>query len=148
MNEKIVKDTICQVLVEEKSLQLLYKLLYDFLPHREELPSDYLGLSDGLGLSFKSEKELLNYFFSQALTDQTFYWNQYHHNPDHIMLGASLTFDNMMIISLTLDVSEIKAEEYLARLKKLSNSNVGTISYINPVIFDFGEEFIEYCAAN
>lgn len=139
---KNMTDIICQVYAGEKSKFKIDLVLAMFVPGCDELNLDYASRPDDESYIFKTEHEMINYFIDNSGVEQTFYWNKYHDNPDKIMVGANITNDDKLIISLTLDGNEGTATSYLNRLKAVWESTVGVISYTDPVEYDNGEDFI------
>ncbi|GAL87816.1 hypothetical protein Fleli_0133 [Sporocytophaga myxococcoides] len=85
---------------------------------------------------------MINYFIENTGLNQTFYWNKNHDNPDKIMVGANITEDDKLIMSLTIDGNEETESKYFEKLKNILNSDIGVISYINPVEYNNGQDFI------
>jgi hypothetical protein len=91
---------------------------------------------------------MINYFIENAGLDQTFYWNKSHSNPDKIMVGANITEDNKLIMSLTFDGTEETESLYFEKLKNILSSDIGVISYINPAEYKNGKDFLAKYAYN
>ncbi|AFM02633.1 hypothetical protein Fleli_0133 [Bernardetia litoralis DSM 6794] len=142
-NQEIIKDIICQVLVKQKSKEIIYKALNEFLPNYEKLDFSLYSKIDDEDYVFESEKKVIDYFINTPNLKQTFYWAKEQNNQDKIMVGANITNDNMLIISLTLDGTLEIERKYYLRLKQFLDSQIGVISYINPVEYDNGQDFIE-----
>ncbi|CAL2094321.1 protein of unknown function [Tenacibaculum sp. 190524A02b] len=136
-----MRDVICQVLVEEKSKDLIFSVLNKFIPDYEKLNLDYTGKIDDINYIFKSEEEMINYYVEKDKVNQTFYWNKYENNPDKIMVGVNILADNQIVFSLTIDGCEQKETEYFRELKSFLKSEIGVVSYINPVEYDSGKDF-------
>lgn len=146
MKDKIVKDIICQVLANDKSKEIIDKVLDEFLPGYDKLNLDYTCPPDNPDYRFKSEDEMVNYFIDTPDSNQTFYWSKQNDNQDKLMVGADITSDDKLIISLTLDGTLETGSKYFQRLKGLLNSNTGVITYVNPAEYNTGQEFIvKYC---
>ena len=109
----------------------------------EILNLDYASRLGDENYMFKSEDEMINYFIENTGLDQTFYWNKNYDNPDKIMVGAIITADDKLIMSLTIDGTQETESKYFEKLKKLLNSDIGVISYINPADYDNGQDFIK-----
>jgi hypothetical protein len=138
---KFIKDMICQVYAGTKSKKTINLVLDTFLPGREKLNLDYASKPDEAEYVFRSEEEMINYFIDNTGLTQTFYWNKYSENPDNIMVGANITADDKLIMSLTFDGDEAAAIKFLKKLKDLLNSKIGVISYINPADYKNGQDF-------
>jgi hypothetical protein len=63
-------------------------------------------------------------------------------NPDKIMVGAIITEEDKLIMSLTIDGNEETENKYFEKLKIILNSGIGVISYINPADYKNGQDFI------
>ncbi len=113
-----------------------------FILEYEKLNLAYASRFDDIDYIFKSEDEMINYFIENSGLTQNFYWNQYHDNPDKIMVGEIITDDDKVIISLTIDGNAETENKYFEKLKKILNSDIGVISYINPADYENGLDFI------
>lgn len=142
-NQEIIKDIICQVLVKQKSKEIIYKVLNEFLTNYEKSDLSPYSKIDDENYIFESEEEMINYFIDTPNLRQTFYWTKTKENLDKIMVGANITTDNMLIISLTLDGTLETEQKYYLRLKQFLNFKIGVISYINSAEYDNGQDFIE-----
>lgn len=136
-----MRDVICQVLVEEKSKDLIFSVLNKFIPDYEKLNLDYTGKIDDINYIFKSEEEMISYYVEKDKVNQTFYWNKNENNPDKIMVGVNILADNQIVFSLTIDGCEQKETEYFRELKNFLKSEIGVVSYINPAEYDSGKDF-------
>lgn len=136
------KDIICQVYAGQKSKKTIELVLTTFIPGYEKLNNDYTFRPDDTEYVFKTEEEMISYFIDNSGLTQTFYWNKYHDNPDNIMVGANITDDDKLIMSLTIDGNDSILANYYERLKALINSKIGTISYVNPAEYENGQDFI------
>ena len=103
MKEEIIPDIICSVFAGPKAKEPIYSVLNEFLPQYKKLDPDYAIPPDDDEYEFQSEEEMINYFIDNSNVDQTFYWNQSEDNPDRIMVGANITNDDMLVITLTID---------------------------------------------
>ena len=139
---EITTDIICQIYAGQKSRKTIDLILNIFIPEYEKLSLDYASKPDDEDYIFKTEDEMINYFMENDGLTQTFYWNKSHNNPDKIMVGANITNDDKLIMSLTIDGNEQTETKYFNRLKDFLNSDIGVISYINPVKYDNGQDFI------
>ena len=137
----VIRDIICQVYAGQKSRKTIDLVLSTFLPEYEKLNLDYASRPDDRDYVFKTEDEMINYFIENPGLEQTFYWNQYKGNPDKIMVGANITTDDKLIMSLTIDSNEEIEKLYFERLKDLLQSSIGVISYINPADYSSGQDF-------
>lgn len=139
---EVIKDIICQVYAGQKSRKTIDLVLNTFIPEYEELNLDYASRTDDEDYIFNSEDEMINYFIENTGLSQAFYWNKYHDNPDKIMVGAIITNDDKLIMSLTFDGNKETEIKYFEKLKNTLNSDIGVISYINPADYDDGQDFI------
>ncbi len=139
---EIIRDIICQVYAGQKSRKTIDLVLNTFIPEYKKLNLDYASRVDDANYIFKTEDEMINYFIENTGLDQTFYWNKYYDNPDKIMVGAVITADDKLIMSLTIDGTEETESKYFEKLKNLLNSDIGVISYIDPADYDNGQDFI------
>ena len=137
-----IRDIICQVYAGQKSIKTIELVLNTFIPEYEKLNSDYASRADDEDDVFKTEDEMINYFIENTGLAQTFYWNQYQANSDNRMVGANITRDNQLIMSLTIDGNEETGKEYFEKLKELLKSTVGVISYTNTADYDSGQDFV------
>ncbi|UPQ79010.1 hypothetical protein M0M57_15495 [Flavobacterium azooxidireducens] len=126
----------------QKSRKTIDLVLNTFIPEYEKLNLDYASRLDDENYIFKTEDEMINYLIENTGLDQTFYWNKNYDNPDKIMVGAIITADDKLIMSLTIDGTEETESKYFEKLKNLLNSDIGVISYINPADYDNGQDFI------
>lgn len=145
---EIIRDIICQVYAGQKSKKTIDLVLNTFIPEYEKLNLDYASLLDDEDYIFESEDEMINYFMENTGLTQTFYWNKNHDNPDRIMVGAIITEDDKLIMSLTIDCTEETEIEYFEKLKNVLNSDIGVISYINPADYENGQDFISKYGQN
>jgi hypothetical protein len=145
---EIIRDIICQVYAGQKSKKTIDLVLNTFIPEYEKLNLDYASRLDDEIYIFKTEDEMINYFIENTGLTQTFYWNKNHNNPDGIMIGAIITEDDKLIISLTIDGNEKTENKYFERLKTVLNSEVGVISYINPADYENKQDFISKYGQN
>jgi hypothetical protein len=136
-----MKDIICQVYAGNKSLQKIKLVLNEFLPDYESLNLDYAAKMEDESYVFKSESEMLGYFIDTPNVQQTFYWNQVKNNPDRIMVGANITTDNQLVMSLTVDGTPEIESLYLNKLKTVLHSEISVVSYVDPADYDSGEDF-------
>lgn len=139
---EIIRDIICQVYAGHKSRKTIDLVLNLFIPEYEKLNIDYTCKPDDENYIFSTEDEMINYFIENDGLIQTFYWNKNHNNPDKIMVGANITDDDKLIMSLTFDGNEEIEKKYFNRLKEILQADIGVISYINPVDYDNGKDFI------
>ncbi len=139
--EEFIRDIICQVLVLEKSKELIYSVLNEFIPGYEKINLDYTGKPNDENYVFESEDEMVSCYVDTLNVSQTFYWNKYEGNKDKIIVGANITDDNQIVFSLTFNGTLKTEAEYYLRLKKFLNSNIGVISYVNPAVYDNGKDF-------
>ena len=140
---KMNKDIVCQIYAGQKSKKTIELVLNNFIPEYNKLNLDYASPLLNEDYIFKNEDEMLNYFIEKKGINQTFYWNQYHNNANRIMVGAIITDDDKLIMSLTFDGDKETETKYFEKLKNILNSNIGVISYINPVDYENGKDFIK-----
>jgi hypothetical protein len=145
---EIIRDIICQVFAGQKSKKTIDLILNTFIPEYEKLNLDYASRLDNEEYIFESEDEMINYFIENIGLTQTFYWNKSHNNPDRIMVGAIITEDDKLIMSLTIDGTEETESKYFEKLKNALNSDIGVISYINQAEYDNGQDFIKKYGQN
>ncbi|HYF01928.1 MAG TPA: hypothetical protein VEC36_01020 [Patescibacteria group bacterium] len=143
MANEVIPDIICQVYAGDKSVAIIHTVLNKFLPGYEKLNVDYAFKPDDPKYVFKTEDEMVNYFLDKKGLEQTFYWNKYQDNPDKIMVGANITTDDKLVISLTFDGNSETKFKYFQALKNLLNSEIGVITYVNPAEYKNGEDFIK-----
>lgn len=136
-----IQDIICQVLVQDKSKELIYAVLNEFIPEYETINLDYTGKPDNENYKFESEDEMISSYIQTPNIEQTFYWNKYENNPDKIMVGANITTDNQIVFSLTFNGTQEMEAQYYGRLKKFLKSKIGVISYIYPAEYNNGNDF-------
>ncbi|MDR6370761.1 hypothetical protein J2795_002473 [Chryseobacterium bernardetii] len=139
---EIIMEIVCQVYAGQKSRKTIDLVLNTFLPGYEKLNLNYTYPRHDKNYIFKTEDEMIGYFIENPGLDQTFYWNKYHDNPDKIMVGANITDDDKLVISLTMDTTEDKKNMYFDQLKKVLQSDIGVITYVNPADYEDGEDFI------
>lgn len=137
----MIMDIVCSILANENSSKVIYDVLNKFLPNYEKLNLDYTNPPNDENYEFKSEDEMLNYFVEHKEFAQTFYWNKYQDNPGKIMVGANITDDDKLIMSLTFNGTNETEQKYYLELKSILNSEIGVISYVNPAEFENGEDF-------
>jgi len=143
-----IKAIICQVYVGEKSRKTIDLVLNTFIPEYEKLNLDYASRLDDEDYIFESEDEMINYFIENTGLAQTFYWNKNQDNPDRIMVGAIITEDDKLIMSLTIDGNKETENKYFEKLKNILNSDIGVVSYINPADYENGHDFISKYGQN
>lgn len=139
---EIIRDIICQVYAGQKSRKTIDLVLNTFIPEYEKLNLNYASQLDDKDCIFKTEDEMINYFIENTGLTQNFYWNKNHNNPDRIMVGAMITEDDKLIMSLTIDGNKEAENKYFEKLKNILKSDIGVISYINPADYEDGYDFI------
>ena len=137
----IIRDIVCQVLVEEKSKALIYSVLNEFIPEYESINLDYTTKPNDDEYKFNTEDEMISCFVDTQNVRQSFYWNKYNNNPDKIMVGANITDDNKIVLSLTFNGTRETEAKHYRRLQEVLNSCIGVISYVNPAEYDNGSDF-------
>ncbi len=135
-------DIVCQVYAGQKARKTINLVLNTFLPGYEKLNPDYTYPSHNKNYIFKTEDEIIDYFIENPTLTQTFYWNKFHDNPDKIMIGVNITDDDKLIISLTVDGTKETEQRYFNQLKEVLQSDIGVVSYVDPVDYENGEDFI------
>lgn len=138
---EFVRDIVCQVFAGEKSAEKIKMTLVEFLPNYETLNLDYASKLDDENYLFESESEMILYFINTPNVSQTFYWTSAKNNPDKIMIGANITSDDQLIMSLTFDGLIHLENDYLRKLKSLLKSDIGVVSYTNPAEYENGQDF-------
>ncbi|HCC92736.1 MAG TPA: hypothetical protein DEQ26_00140 [Flavobacteriaceae bacterium] len=138
----MIKDIICQVYAGQKSKKMIDLVLNNFISEYEKLNLDYALPISNLDDNFNSEEEMISYFIEKKEIDQTFYWSQVHNNPNRIMVGAIITDDDKLIMSLTFDGDKEIEKKYFNKLKCILNSEIGIISYVNPAEYENGKDFV------
>ena len=139
---EIIIDIVCQVYAGQKSRKTIDLVLNTFIPGYGKLNLNYTYPRHDKDYIFKTEDEMIGYFIENPALDQTFYWTKYHDHPDRIMVGANLTDDDRLIMSLTMDTTEEKRDMYFDQLKKLLQSDIGIVTYVDPAAYEDGEDFI------
>ena len=119
----IHRDIICQVLACERSEYVVLSALEVFLGDYEATSPDNDDFAEMI-----STKE----------AEQTFYW---HGKSRNFMMGANLTSDDKLVMSLTFDATEQDADEYLEKLKSHLKSDIGVTSSPFPAEFSNGQDF-------
>ena len=125
-----------------KSKETIDLVLKTFLNGYEELNVDYAFKPEDEEYVFKTEQEMINYFIERTGIEQCFYWNKETDNPEKIMVGANITRDDKLIMSLTIYVTDTVGKMYLNRLKQLLRTNIGVLTYTDPAEYEDGEDFI------
>ncbi|MDM1546455.1 hypothetical protein HX096_01055 [Empedobacter falsenii] len=138
----MIKDIICQVYAGQKSKKMIDLVLNNFISEYEKLNLDYALPISNLDDNFNSEEEMISYFIEKKEIDQTFYWSQVHNNPNRIMVGAIITDDDKLTMSLTFDGDKEIEKKYFNKLKCILNSEIGIISYVNPAEYENGKDFV------
>lgn len=139
---EIIRDIICQVYAGQKSRKTIDLVLNTFIPDYEKLNLNYTSQIDDDEYIFESEDEMINYFIENTGLAQIFYWNKNDDNPDRIMVGAIITEDDKLIMSLTVDGNDETKSRYFEELKCILNSDIGVISYVNPAYYENGQDFV------
>lgn len=143
--EDFFRDIVCQVLANSKSKEIIDSVLKEFLPSYDKINLDYACKPDDKDYIFESEDEMISFFIDTSSISQVFYWNQVENNPDNLTVGADITSDNYLIISLTLDGTQATGLKYLKRLKQFLNSGIGMLTYVDPAEYEDGKEFQSMC---
>ncbi|RYY11720.1 MAG: hypothetical protein EOO04_34750 [Chitinophagaceae bacterium] len=137
-----ITDIVCSALAKECSKEIIDAARKHFLPDYQPLNLDYACKPDAPDQPFPSEDEMILFFTDNPGHDQFFYWNQQQDNPDKVMLGAHITHDHHLIISLTLNGTSTTRANYYHALKTLLHADAATISYSTPAKYDDGADFI------
>ncbi|MNV00512.1 hypothetical protein D3C71_906770 [compost metagenome] len=138
---EFVRDIVCQVFAGEKTVEKIRITLFEFLPDYETLNLDYASKIYDENYLFESESEMIRYFIDTPNVSQTFYWTSAKNNPEKIMIGANITSDDQLIMSLTFDGIIDFENGYLRKLKNLLKSDIGVISYTDPAEYKNGQDF-------
>ncbi|PWN69196.1 hypothetical protein C1631_014130 [Chryseobacterium phosphatilyticum] len=138
----IIVDIICQVYAGQKSVKTIDLVLNTFLSGYDKLNLDYAHPGHDKNYIFKTEDEMIRYFIETPSITQTFYWNKYYGNPEKIMVGANITDDGKLIMSLTLNGDKETEKRYFDQLKSILQSDIGVVTYVEPVDYEDGEDFI------
>jgi len=133
------RDIICHVLAPTCSENIIYHVLDKYIPNRETLNLEYAAHLDGK--RFQSERDMVRHFINRDYSGRTFYWKSETETPDNLMVGADITSDKRLIMSLTLDGTEQRANAYLVELKSVLKSNAGVISHTIPAPYETGQDF-------
>ncbi|TZF95055.1 hypothetical protein FW781_14260 [Chryseobacterium panacisoli] len=139
---EIIIDIVCQVYAGQKARKTIDLVLNTFLPGYEKLNLNYTYPRHDKNYIFKTEDEMIGYFIETPAITQTFYWNKYHDNPNKIMVGADITDDNKLIMSLTLNGTKETEKMYFDQLKSILQSDIGVVSHVDPADYEDGEDFI------
>lgn len=135
-------EAVCCVLATQRSRDVIDLTLSTFIPQFEQLDPDYASPPNDPNGTFATAQEMIDYFVLNETCEQAFFWNQPRDNPEQIMIGAFLTSDAQLIISLTLPADGKREHTYLEKLMRLLNSDTGVISYHDPPAFNDGADFI------
>lgn len=122
-------DAICCALTANRTVEVIYRVLQQYIPGYEQLPGDYGVLSLPDELTFPDEDALLHFCVADYALSGSFFWNKWHGNPHRIMVGAVLTNDGQLVMSLTMPATQTgRVEEiYLSELQLLIGSDCGVI---------------------
>jgi len=122
-------DSICCALTNNRTIETVYQVLNHYLPGYEKLPGDYGIAGVPEELTFASEDAMLRFCLADSSLAGSFHWNTYVDNPRNIMVGAMLTSDGQLVMSLTMQATQacIVEETYLAELQKMIGSDCGVI---------------------
>ena len=137
----MIKDIIFQIYAGQKCKKMIDLVLNNFISEYEKLNLDYALPISNLDNTLTQKKKWL-VTLSKKKIDQTFYWSQVHNNPNRIMVGAIITDDDKLIMSLTFDVDKEIEKKYFNKLKCILNSEIGIISYVNPTEYENGKDFV------
>lgn len=137
----MIKDIIFQIYAGQKCKKMIDLVLNNFISEYEKLNLDYALPISNLDNTLTQKKKWL-VTLSKKKIDQTFYWSQVHNNPNRIMVGAIITDDDKLIMSLTFDGDKEIEKKYFNKLKCILNSEIGIISYVNPTEYENGKDFV------
>ena len=143
MSNTFIKDAICNIYAGNKSRSKIELVLNTILPEFDEITALSFEHPIDPNFVFKNDKEFVNFFLEERNLSQTFYWNQSVNNPQNIMVGARITIDNKLIVSVTLDGFEEDVNRLYLKLKEILKSDTGVISYFDPPNYSDGADFIE-----
>lgn len=137
-----LQDVVCCVLANESNKREIDQVLNEFLPGHEPVNPDLMAHPVNEALKFHTEEEMIHFYLTNPGFAQSLYWKKKQDNPDNRMVGADITSDGKIIMSLTMAVSNENAASWLQRLKAFMNSSIGVVSYgILPEYTD-GADFV------
>ncbi len=138
-----LQDVVCSVLTNENIKREIDKVLNEFLPGHEPVNPALMSHPVNEALTFHTEEEMIHFYLTNQGFAQSIYWKKQQDNPDNRMVGADITSDGMIIMSLTMAISAENAVAWLQRLKSFMNSSIGVVSYgILPAYTD-GNDFVK-----
>ena len=113
-------DSICYALTNNRTIETVYQVLNHYIPGYEKLPGDYAVFGVPEELTFANEDALLRFCLADSFLSGSFFWNKLLDNPRSIMVGAMLTRDGQLVMSLTMQATQacIMEESYLSRAAK------------------------------
>ena len=134
-------DAVCCVLANHRNPETIVRVLEEYIPGYTPLDVDYAHPNGQPEVEFGSETEMITFFCENMAEVNSFFWNKHHDNPHHIMVGAFFTSDGRLIMSLSTETNGSIETTFLEGLKKFLGSDVGTLSYIDPPVFEDGNDF-------
>jgi hypothetical protein len=144
MQEDFIQgDSICCALTNNRTIETLYQVLNHYMPGYEKLPGDYGVFGVPEELTFANEDAMLRFCLADSSLVGSFFWNKPVDNPRNIMVGAMLTRDGQLVMSLTMQATQacIVEETYLAELQKMIGSDCGVIYGNQLPEFEDGADF-------
>lgn len=140
---KHLNDLICLVHAGEKSKAKIDLVLNHFIPNYQPLHLDYTDHPTIENYEFQSETKMIEVFLNTENVRQSFFWNDKNKGIHNYMVGANITSDNQLIMSLTLDGTEEDFEYHFLKLKALLKSEIGICFYVEYPAFEDGVDFIK-----
>ena len=120
------------VLVENRSLALINIFLDRFLPHRQEMASEYEvpQYSDNPEMLFKKASEVMELCEQNGSEVQAIYWTSTSGGEPRCAM-VFYTSDGAMVLGLSTDDGSLE-EPLLAQMIKFCRSSEGLINYEEP----------------
>lgn len=122
-------DSICCALTSRRTVETIYRVLNHYIPGYEELPGDYAVFGLLPEMTFPDEGSMLSFCVANSTLSGSFFWNKHDDNPDNVMIGAVLTSDGQLVMSLTMPATEdsFVEEKRLSELQDMIGSDCGVI---------------------
>lgn len=137
------RDRICCVMANECHVNVIRGVLETFLPGCQPLDPNYAEHPYDDEIKFQSEEEMLHFFIQNDQVTQSFYWKKQQDNPARLMVGADITDDGKLIVSLTMDATQDSADALFSELKDFLKSDIGTVTHTILPEYADGKDFIE-----
>jgi hypothetical protein len=138
-----LNDLICLVHAGGKSKEKIDLVLNHFIPNYQPLDLDYMDHPIIENYEFQSETEIIEVFLNTENVRQLFFWKDGNRGKYNYMVGANITIDNQLVMSLTLDGMEEDFERHFLELKDLLKSEIGACFYTQYPHFEDGRGFIK-----